>query len=339
MAHHYSKLPWCKNFLKIPSWITEKIESFENRPFVISCSKIISNEDFEKASYEHLMIDNESNLSNDWTRLFPSPNVGRASHYNITFNEKPDKSHTKVTKKIHGKAPNRDGISFHPTVYWRDVWPTKLIPPNLRSLSFRSLSHSSETGGVIVEFRIDETLQAESETIEKDLLECLNLLQENVGKVDLFEINAKESELIRVASEDIGWKILSHENPEDTYSEIFTRLQNRPNSVKQKAKERLKAILALSPIKIMQGSYGFVGYFAAQFTDDLVVFENLEINNAIYVVKGNWKMLSKMSRSELRTLHCNVLRRIVHSANWKTELEQIVSQERGQPYQSDSSLI
>ena len=73
---------------------------------------------------------------------------------------------------------------------------------------------------------------------------------------------------------------------------------------------------------------GFRRYFGAQFQHDLVAFENVEYGNAIYVLKGDWAILSKLSRGELLKLNTGV-DRIVHFVGWEAKAARIIRQHLG----------
>ena len=49
----------------------------------------------------------------------------------------------------------------------------------------------------------------------------------------------------------------------------------------------------MKPTEIVLGMSGNTRYLGAKYAEDLVVFENLEYGNAIYILYENWKILSK----------------------------------------------
>lgn len=55
--------------------------------------------------------------------------------------------------------------------------------------------------------------------------------------------------------------------------------------------------------------------------DDLVVFENIEYGNAIYILYDDWDEISKLSRIDLLSGRAGSnFDRIIHSGNWKEEV-------------------
>ena len=87
-------------------------------------------------------------------------------------------------------------------------------------------------------------------------------------------------------------------------------------------------LVNLNPVEIISGSSGMRRYFGVKFSDNLVVFENLNYGNAIYVLFENWEELSRMSRTEIQTRPANEYIRIKHTSNWKQSLERVIARKR-----------
>jgi hypothetical protein len=60
------------------------------------------------------------------------------------------------------------------------------------------------------------------------------------------------------------------------------------------------------------------------------VFENLEMDNAMYVVRGEWREVSKLTRSDLRMRYASNIERIIHSKGWQQRLTRLVGEARGE---------
>ncbi|MGF8545695.1 hypothetical protein AAGN67_14990, partial [Klebsiella pneumoniae] len=66
--------------------------------------------------------------------------------------------------------------------------------------------------------------------------------------------------------------------------------------------------------------------FAPSLEDDLVVFENIEYGNAIYILYDDWDEISKLSRIDLLSGRAGSnFDRIIHSGNWKEEVRKKVA--------------
>jgi hypothetical protein len=65
-------------------------------------------------------------------------------------------------------------------------------------------------------------------------------------------------------------------------------------------------------------------YYALNFKDkEFVIFESMEYKNAVYVVRGNWKVLSRLTKAELIGKYAN---KIAHdpAGSWKGKLNSAI---------------
>ena len=70
----------------------------------------------------------------------------------------------------------------------------------------------------------------------------------------------------------------------------------------------------------VKGTNKFNSYFGAKFDNDIVVLENKEYGNAIYVFYDDWDALSRFSRTELLRMNTDKVTKITHTKNWKNIL-------------------
>ena len=86
------------------------------------------------------------------------------------------------------------------------------------------------------------------------------------------------------------------------------------------AKDRFKCIFELRPKSIYRGFETFSDYFALLFEDtDKVVLESVNYGNAIYIIKGDWKIQSRRTKAELKT--SNKTKVIHHRSDWFSKLK------------------
>jgi len=91
------------------------------------------------------------------------------------------------------------------------------------------------------------------------------------------------------------------------------------------ATDRYNFFIKLNPQKLVYGSSGFQRYFGALMKVDLIIFENIQYGNAIYIMYENWRELSTKSRIELLSGRFgNNFDRVIHKVGWKTEVKKIV---------------
>jgi hypothetical protein len=310
--------------------------------FVVGGTKTIRADELAAGSYEHLKIRSTDDIRDLPVSLIPSPNVGRTSHRNATVLEEVVKTQGKQPKRIEGRAPDWKGGGLHTIHYWREVWPRRLVLPSMSRLAFRRADAVGPDGSVVVRFQIQEVLTKAQPDFRDEVLRCINLLQENVGIVDLLPLDAAEAGVLRRAAEDIGWELLPNAEPAETRDVVVRKLGTSGEplpDLSRKALERLELIQRLQPLHLFQGSGGFAGYFTAVLAHDLVVFENLEVENALYVIRGDWPALSRLTRTELRAQSAGNIERIIHTPGWEERLTRVVKQARGEQVDPQGELF
>jgi hypothetical protein len=186
------------------------------------------------------------------------------------------------------------------------------------------------SGFVMVRFHIEEIIDRTQPDYLVTLLRCVNLLQENVGKVGLFSVSATEEEFVRNASENIGWQVVPDPERREFWGGITRRLNKRSPELARRVQERFDFIQSLKPRRILHGTRGFVGYFAVEFTDNLTVFEHLEMDHAMYIIRNEVQKFSRLTRTELSAYIRNGVEKIIHRKNWRVRLEELVKQARGE---------
>jgi hypothetical protein len=197
MPRSFSHLPWKQSFRRLPPEIENALESFPAETMcVVGCAKVLSASEVAAGHYRHLYIDDLSDVREEFESLIPSPNVGPTSFANSTTIERADKKRGKHTKLIHGRAPTRGRFSSHPTAYRREVWHRTFHPPGMSHIAYKRLPGGSDDKHVPVHFQIQEVVNTSSPDCATSLLRCVNLLQENGGRVDLLRLAEAEADSI-----------------------------------------------------------------------------------------------------------------------------------------------
>ena len=128
------------------------------------------------------------------------------------------------------------------------------------------------------------------------------------------------------AIEELNWVILPE--AESAWPRVSRCLEQmkRQHPTKELEPSRLEKIWSLRPSKVFQGKNTFDGYFVCLF-DQRAVLECPWVGNAIYVIRGDWRKLSQLSKSDLINRHRKEVRRIIHrdSGNWFTEIKKAIS--------------
>jgi hypothetical protein len=304
-----------KNLLKIPSQLLERLRAFDQDDIAVASVKLLAPADLGR--YRHLGLV----LGVDGLVLpepqVPSPDAGRYSNANLYGMEKVRKDLPKVTRSYGFWAPSWNSGSYHYVSHDREVYQRDAYPPKQVELSVRLVEARGDS--FFVKFAIDQVINRRTPNFEQELLYNLNILQENVGSVDVFESTATLAEF--AASVRVDWQLLP---PGDVEAVLAAMLQGkRPvtDLQQQTMRERIVVMQRLQPEAYVTGTDGFLRYFGAKFGDDFVVFENARYGNALYVMYEGWEVLSQKSRIELLAGDSESYDRIIHRDGWKKQLE------------------
>jgi hypothetical protein len=91
------------------------------------------------------------------------------------------------------------------------------------------------------------------------------------------------------------------------------------------ATERLELINSLNPSKIYRGLDEFNGYFVFYFEHSAIAILDCPIvGNAVYVIKGDWKTLSRLSKADLLKEYAGNVTRVIHSGDWFVRLRKLI---------------
>jgi hypothetical protein len=317
---------WKKNLIKIPENIQEKVNRLGNSNLVVACSMKIGIDDIVKGTYQHLHIRIENGKLEYPGRVLPTPEMGRYSRYNLNGYEKVYRDKPMITKNYSVESPNYgDWDKGSHEVNWdRQVYQRKVFGPRYREIAIEFVGVDNRNNHIF-KFTIDDILNISRPNFWDDLLFDLNLLQENVGNHGVYQSDANLSEYL--GSLYVNWEILPPGELEENITRILTGIKSSDPKLRQRIMDRYKFLLSLKPQNIVQGTSRFQRYFGAQFADDLVVFENVEYGNAIYVMFSNWVELSQKSRTELLSSGTSDFIRIPHTKTWKLALKAIISRE------------
>ena len=317
---------WQKNFRKTPDSITKKVARVEGNEIVVAAVKRISASELRAGLYKHLEMGwgvEEAALFPE--RIMPHPMNGKFSMWNAQGREIIRKDLPMVTRTFSVEAPNFGDWSngSHDVSWDRDVYQRDFVPPAEAELSIALLrTEPGDDPNLLFRFRVEQILSKASGDFGEQLFSTVNLLQENVGAIDVFRSEAEAAEYLKTIS--VQWEILPPGERTETLNRILAKFRNPNEGLKQKLLARYALLEKLRPVAYISGTSGFQRYFGAQFRDNLVVFENLEYGNAIYVMFENWEELSKSSRLDLLRNRHQGFERIVHRMGWEDALISLV---------------
>lgn len=323
---------WKKKLTSI-DYLIDKINFFENNLIVLSSVMKINASSIKKGHYNHLGISFvEDKIEYPQTIIPPSTN-GKFSLINTHGKEIVHKDLPKITKTYSWEAPNYGDPSngYHDILMDREVYQRSYIGEKNLQIKIELMAEESTKSGTIYVFKfiLDELLNRKDPHFKNDLYFNANLLQENVGKVDAFPSDADQSDYLRTVY--LEWEILPPGTREETVARIINNSERSLNpEIQKRVKQRYNIFSKLDPQEFIVGKNGFRRYFGAKFTDNFVAFENLDYGNALYIMYGNWQVLSKLSRTELLRGDHEGFERIVHTSSWEEKLKRILSKHRQQ---------
>jgi hypothetical protein len=128
----------------------------------------------------------------------------------------------------------------------------------------------------------------------------------------------------------VAWEILP---PGERDSNIAIILGPKSTSTEAKVRltERYDFLAKLKPRNFVLGTSGFQRYFGAQFSDNVVVFENIEYGNAAYIMGDDWQTLSQLSRTELLARAQREFDRVPHIDGWREVLRRKINERLDSP--------
>lgn len=317
-----------QNYRKVPQNVLEKITRLAVDDVVVACAKRLRSDEVQL--YSHLGLKMENGALVVPAPVVPPGHIGKYSDTNINGMEVVRRDLPKIFKTITIEVPNWGDWSngSHDVDQTREVYQRDFIPPKELTLSIELLEQQSDAATFTVKFAVDQVLNRAAADFEAELLYNLNILQENVGAVDVFASTASLADF--VATIRLSWEIL----PPGNLDEVVRRMLQgkRPVSAPQQQvmRQRLGVLERLNPQNYIAGTNEFLRYFGAKFEDDFVAFENLNYGNALYVMFENWEALSRRSRIDLLKGSREGFERIPHGAGWEDRLKALLRQHRQQ---------
>lgn len=315
-----------KNYRKIPQDILSKISNLAVDDVVVGCVKVLKAQDVQSFEHLNLKIENGS-------LVVPPPAVppgysGKYSDANRNGKEVVRRDLPMIQKTYSWESPNWGDWSngSHTHEVTRDVYQRDFIPPKELTLSIELLEQDPSNGTFTVKFTVDQVISRSAEDFEDDLLYNLNILQENVGAVNVFASTASLADYISTIH--VHWEIL----PPGNVDLVLRRLLEGKRAVsaeqREVMRERITAMEKLKPQNYIAGTNEFLRYFGAKFEEDFVAFENLNYGNALYVMFENWEKLSRRSRIDLLKGPREGFERIPHRDGWSARLRSLLKAHR-----------
>jgi hypothetical protein len=316
-----------KNFRKIPDFILAKSNNIENNYQIVSTTILLKENELDLESHKRLGLsikDGELVYQNEFIPLSVN---GKYSKRNALGYTRIRRDLPKVYKTIDcGERPyfgKWEKGSFT-LIITKQVYQRERIAPREISMGIELLDTTTVNNvkQFLIKVAVLDILDKNSPTFQNDLLFDVNLLQENVSKVDIFNSEAKYEDYLK--SYFVTWDFFPPGHRDADIAKILSVYRNPTNEIKEQIQERYDYLRSLNPKDFIYGLSGIRRYFGARFADNLVVFDNLQYGNAIYVLFERWEELSKLSRTEIQKRPENEFVYIKHGNGWKIQLKHVI---------------
>jgi hypothetical protein len=314
------------NLRIIPKTIRIRLNGLKGRSVIAACSRLYSAQELEGGRLRHLGIELSKGKLSYLPSIVPPEKSGKYSFKNVNGEEI---KRTDLEKETHYNAiesPNwGDSSNGTHTVYLPyEKYPRDFIGPRFTRLRVLIPKPDDGQPSYLIVFEVDRVLDQSDKGFDDGLLECLNLLQENVGFCGVQGSGATVADYLKTLK--VSWEVL----PPGTRDEALTRLfRGKSPSPKEKSdvEDRYDFLMNLKPSSLIYGTSGLERYFGGLLREDLVVFENIQYGNAIYIMFDNWKVLSQRTRTELLSgRYGNNFERVKHGPGWKGTVKAIVKE-------------
>lgn len=327
-----------KNFRKIPQKILLKLGGIKTDDVEIGTAIRISEEELILQKYAHLGISYENGSIVLPSVYLPDEANGKTSKINRIGKEVVRTDLPKKLKAFSVEVPNWGDWSngSHDMSWTKEVFQRDFIAPQNHCFQIELLNiENGDSKTFIVKFKVLTKFNINDIDFEVDLLFAINLLQENIGSADIFTYEATEQDYI--ATEYLDWEIFPPGQKDLLLKSLTSKNRKHGEVLQDKISNRYDVLMQMEPSSFIKGTSGLKNYFGAKFGENLVVFENIEYGNAVYILQEDWTELSKLSRTDLCKIHKDKIVRIIHSNGWEETLKnQIIILKKKNDFQAFS---
>jgi hypothetical protein len=317
-----------KNIRKIPKAVRNKLRNLRGRDIVAGCARQFSAEALREGALAHLQLNLRDDGLHYTERIVPPSSQGKYSARNVEGYEVVRRDLPIETHHHAAEAPNWGDSYYGTHTVWlpHKAYPKDFHPPRELEIILHCPDTELTRSSFVIAARVDEVLSQSATDFDERLLADLNLLQENIGACGAEPADSSLVDYARTLH--LSWDILPPGSRDEALERLFRG--RRPTQVQRDtAASRYDFFQSLQPRQIIVGTSGFRRYFGALLEDDLVVFENTQYGNAVYVMYENWEELSQRGRIELLSGRLgNQFDRVVHSGGWQAEVRLLVEAKR-----------
>lgn len=315
-----------QNYRKIPPHVQRQLSQINGSHVVAGCLAIVKASDILQGALSHLDITLDESGLHYQREVIPLASQGKYSDRNTNGWVEVRDDLPKEPYTISIEAPDWHGSGTHTVFQTRERFPKVHHARSFSTIRIECTDTSPGRQSYALKYEVSEFLDRNELDFNKRLLDCLNLLQENVGVTGVSKPNSTFADY--AISLRVDWEFLPPGTREEAIQRVFG---NRLPTAEQRTKmeDRYKFLMSLKPQAMIYGRGAFQRYFGAKLRDNIVLFENVEHGNAIYVMFEEWETLSQKSRLELLSgRYGRGFERVVHAGHWKDRVSSIIQVHR-----------
>lgn len=311
------------HFRKIPDYIEQELQRIKSHNIIVAAIVVANKSEIAKGAYRHLGI-YMSNGHVEYPSSIPPDRLdGVFARRNRDGYEHIFKNHPKVTKTLWWLSPNFGDPSkgYHSNYRNILVYQRRLDPPRDWEIKLTVISENENS--IRFKAEIHDVLNRQSTLFKDNLFFAINLLQEQFRDCHVFDASMTDDDIARVTA--VGWDIFPPGTMEQTLTIITNRMKNQTPVRKKEIERRTGFLERLHPTEYIVGRGMNSRYFGAKFGDNIVVFENIDYGNALYILFDNWQEISQMSRIDILKRHEKDYFRIIHKNGWFSKLKHYIN--------------
>ena len=308
------------NFNKVPKNIRCKLDKIPSNQIVVACAKIFSLKDLVEGKLSHLGVVVDGGQLSFHEKVLAPTEAGKYSRRNLEGRTIIREDLPMETYSWSIEAPDWQGYGTHSVDFTRERYQREFEAPSFCEICLAVLRAEPEKGQYVLKFEISELLDKQQVDFEDRLLYCLNIMQENIGDCGVEQTDKADDEYLKTLH--VSWEILPPGSREEAISRLFKE-RVVTQQERREVEDRYDFFVSLEPAQVVLGTSGLARYLGAVVKDDLVVFDNMEYGNALYIMFEDWVSLSQKTRTELLSgKYGKNFERVLHTKEWKERVRE-----------------
>ena len=304
-----------RHFRRIPPHVLRQLREIDGRYIVAGCLIEEKSEFLAEGALSHIEVSLDGEGLHFQPEVLPPGSQGKFSARNTDGWVEMRRDWEKETYTVAHEAPNWHNSGTHTVYQSRERFPKIHHAPSFSTIRIECSDPSPGRQVYVLKCEVSDILSRSDPQFEERLLHCLNVLQENLGSCGVAKPAASFTDY--ATSLRVTWEVLPPGTKDETVNRVFRGRAPTPQE-RAHVETRHDFLMFLKPVAMIYGRSGLQRYFGAQLEKDLVVFENVQYGNAVYIMFEDWEILSQKSRIDLLSgRYGKGFERVVHSGDWQ----------------------